>query len=125
MSDRRLAPRTRTSGLAARVRPGHRVHVIDISAGGALLEAPQAMRPGAGVEVQFERAEHRVRVSGIVVRCGVTSLDPHRGPTYRAAIAFDEAVDWAREQREHRTREGYGLPEARGDGPRSPHRSPK
>ncbi len=122
MSDRRRAPRTRTSDLAARVRPGHRVHVIDISAGGALLEAPQAMRPGAGVEVQFERSEHRVRVSGIVVRCGVTSLDPNRGPTYRAAIAFDEAVDWTRE---HTTRDGYGLPEAHRAGPKAQHRSPK
>jgi hypothetical protein len=122
MSDRRRAPRTRTSGLAARVRPGHRVHVIDISAGGALLEAPQAMRPGAGVEVQFERSEHRVRVSGIVVRCGVTSLDPNHGPIYRAAIAFDEAVDWARE---HTPRQGYGLPEAHRAGLKSQPRSPK
>jgi hypothetical protein len=83
-----------------------------MSAGGALLEAARPLRPGADVEVQFERSHHRVRVSATVVRCGVAALDPDRGPTYRAAIAFTEACDWVREDATHG---GYGLPGSRDD----------
>jgi PilZ domain-containing protein len=101
MSERRRAPRTRTSGLSARVRPGHRVDVVDVSAGGALLEAARPLRPGSGIEVQFERADRRLRMSGTVVRCGVTALDPHHGPTYRAAVAFSDPFEWAREVPTH------------------------
>jgi len=97
MPDRRRAPRNRSEGLTARVRPGHRVAVVNVSAGGALLEAHHPLRPGAGVEVQFERSDERVRLAGTVVRCGVSALDPHRGPTYRAAVSFGEPFAWARE----------------------------
>jgi hypothetical protein len=110
MSERRRAPRTRAGGWAARVRPGHTVHVVDVSASGALLEAARPLRPGSGVEVQFERSDHRVRLTATVVRCGVASLDPDRGPTYRAAIAFAETFDWVREATTHG---GYGVPDSR------------
>ena len=110
MSERRRALRTRPRGLAARIRPGHRVHLVNVSADGALLQALRPLRPGSSVEVQFERADHRVRVSGTVVRCHVVALDPHLGPTYRAAIAFEESFEWAREGRPH---DGYGVPELR------------
>jgi len=89
------------------VRPGHRVRVVDVSAGGALLEAARPLRPGADVEVQFERADIRVRVSATVVRCGVTAIDPERGPTYRAAVSFNDAFEWVREDG---TLGGHGVP---------------
>ena len=114
MSERRRACRTRASGLSARVRPGHPVHVVDVSEGGALLEATRPFRPGADVEVQFERADRRVRVSAVVIRCGVTAIDPERGPTYRAAVAFNETCDWVREDA---TLDGYEMPT--GDGRRT------
>jgi PilZ domain len=85
-------------GIAARVRPGHRVHVIDVSANGALLEAARPLRPGADVEVQFEREDRRVRVSATVVRCGITAIHAERGPTYRAAVSFNDTLDWVREE---------------------------
>jgi hypothetical protein len=107
MSERRRAGRQRPDGLLARVRPGHTVQVVDVSAGGALLEAPRPLRPGACVEVQFEHADHRMRIGGTVVRCGVTAIDPDRGPTYRAAVSFHEAFEWAREET---TLDGYRLP---------------
>lgn len=107
MPERRRSRRSRPPGLAARVRPGHRVTVVNVSADGALLDAPTPLRPGGGVEVQFERSDHRVRMSGTVVRCGITALDPHRGPTYRAAIAFEGTFEWAREGT---AQDGYGMP---------------
>lgn len=81
---------------------------MDVSAGGALLEAARPLRPGAGVEVQFERADGRVRLSATVVRCGVTALDPERGPTYRAGIAFANTFEWAREVA---TLDGQAVPD--------------
>jgi len=108
MSERRQARRTHGGGLAARVRPGHRVQVVDVSARGALLEAGRPLRPGSQVEVQFERADARVRMAGRVIRCGVIAIDPERGLTYRAGVAFNETFEWAREGA---TLDGYGMPE--------------
>jgi hypothetical protein len=122
MSERRRAARSRPQGLSARIRPGHRVMVVDVSAEGVLLDAPTPLRPGAGVEVQFERSDHRLRVSGLVLRCRITALDPHRGPTYRAAIAFDRTFEWACEET---SRDGYGLPNLREHDMRRPQRSVK
>jgi hypothetical protein len=113
MPERRRMPRSRPHGLAARIRPGHRVAIVNVSADGALLDALTPLRPGAGVEVQFERFDHRTRISGTVVRCAVTALDAHRGPTYRAAIAFDGTFEWACEDAPHG---GYGVPNLREHG---------
>jgi len=111
MSERRRTRRTHAAGISARVRPGYRVHVVDVSAGGALLEAARPLRPGADVEMQFERADQRVRISATVVRCGVTALDPDRGPTYRAAVSFTETFDWVREEA---TLDGHPVPDEHG-----------
>ena len=111
MSERRRAARTPASGLAALVRPGYRVEVVDVSSGGALFDAARPLRPGAVVDVQFERAEARLRLSATVVRCGVIAIDAERGPTYRAAVSFRESFPWAREASTH---DGYELPESAG-----------
>ena len=107
MSERRRQPRVRTTGLAARVRPGHRAEVIDLSTSGALLEARQPLRPGANVQVQFEGREHRPRLSAHVVRCDVVAVHPDRGLTYRAGLSFDETCEWVRERL---TRDEYVVP---------------
>jgi hypothetical protein len=109
MCERRRAQRSRANGLSARVRPGHRVHVLNVSAGGALLEAARPLRPGAGVEVQFERTHGRLRICGTIVRCSISALDPERGPSYAAAVAFNDSFDWVREDG---TPGGYGVPES-------------
>jgi hypothetical protein len=83
------------------------VTVVDVSADGALLEAARPLRPGGHVEMQFEHATHRLRIGGTVVRCGVAAIDPEHGPTYRAAIAFNQTFDWVREDG---TPEGYRVP---------------
>ena len=109
MSERRRQPRLRTTGLSARVRPGHRAHVIDVSTSGALLEARQPFRPGASVQVQFEGIDRRSRITALVVRCDVIAVDPDRGLTYRAGLSFDEACEWIREQATH---DENGLPKS-------------
>ena len=108
MSERRRARRTNADGISARVRPGHRVHVVDVSASGALVEAARPFRPGADVDMQFERADQRLRIAATVVRCGVTAIDPERGPTYRAAVSFTGTFEWVREEG---TLDGHRLPD--------------
>ena len=114
MSERRSARRSHGVDLAAQVRPGQRVRIVDVSAGGALFDALRPLRPGASVEVQFERADSHVWLSATVLRCGVVAIDPHYGPTYRAAVSFNQTFAWAWEAP---TRGGYRVPdsEARGE----------
>ena len=119
MSERRRAKRTHAHGIVARVRPGDRVCVLDLSSGGALLEATRPLRPGADVEVQFERDHSRVRIAGTVVRCGICALDPDRGPTYRAAVSFRESFEWAGEGTTHH---GHGVPARHAPGGSKPRR---
>ena len=74
--------------ISARVRPGHAVVVIDVSAGGVLIEISRGLLPGAAADLQFETAHRRTSLRGRVLRCAVSRL--HRsGVSYRAAIAFD------------------------------------
>ena len=74
--------------ISARVRPGRVVAVIDVSAGGALIEMSQRLLPGAAVDLQFDTAHRRTRLRGRVLRCAVIQLHP-TAVSYRAAIAFD------------------------------------
>lgn len=111
MSERRRARRSHGVDLSAQVRPGQRVRIVDVSAGGALFDARRPLRPGASVDVQFERADAHLWLSGTVLRCGVIAIDPHHGPTYRAAVSFNETFAWAWEAG---TQSGYGVPESAG-----------
>ena len=74
--------------ISARVRPGHYAAVVDVSAGGALVEIARRLLPGASVELQIETAHRRTALRGRVLRCAVTRLHP-TAVAYRAAIAFD------------------------------------
>lgn len=80
---------TREHGIvSARVRPGHSVMVIDVSAGGASIEISQRLLPGSAVDLQINTAHRRTILRGRVLRCAVTCLQS-TSVSYRAAIAFD------------------------------------
>ena len=95
--ERRREERTGGGALSARVRPGYRLVVIDLSAGGALVEAQRPLRPGSRVEVHLESDARRAMVAAKVLRCSVAAIDAESGVTYRAALAFSEMCDWIRE----------------------------
>jgi hypothetical protein len=89
--DRRASPRSGIEQhgiLSARVRPGHRVAVIDVSAGGALIEGANRLLPGAAVDLQVETIHDRTTLRGRVLRCAINRLRSS-SVGYRAAIAFD------------------------------------
>jgi len=101
--ERRRETRVPGDGVRARVRPGHRVHVIDVSAGGALIEVGRPLPPGGRVELQLECDTRRAHLAARVIRCAVAAIDRDRGITYRAALAFNESCSWVCEGA---TREG-------------------
>lgn len=73
----------------ARIRPGHDVSVIDVSASGMLVESTHRLLPGSAVDVRFSNDRHSAQmIRGRVVRCGVIHLQAN-AIGYRAAIAFD------------------------------------
>jgi hypothetical protein len=105
--DRRREERVAGNGLRARVRPGHRLVIVDLSCGGVLVEAGRPLRPGSYVELHLETDARRSMVAARVVRCTVAALDSESGVTYRAALCFSEPCDWVREAL---TPAGYGIP---------------
>jgi hypothetical protein len=79
--------------LAARVRLGHRVAVIDVSAGGALVESNHRLLPGSVVELHVEAANRRATIRGRVLRCAVVRVHSSE-LCYRGAIMFDRHFGW-------------------------------
>ena len=77
----------------ARVRPGRTAHVVDLSAGGALIETDWRLLPGMRVEMQLGEPAPLFRVAGRVLRCHVAVLDRER-IRYRCALMFEEHLSF-------------------------------
>lgn len=99
--ERRREPRTRTHRVHARMRPGHHLVVIDLSAWGALVEAASPLRPGSRIELHLENEQRRGLLRARVTRCAVAALTAETGVTYRAALSFDECCEWVCESATH------------------------
>ncbi len=106
-TDRRREQRVAGTGLRARLRPGYRLIIIDMSCAGALVEARRPLRPGSSVDLHLESEARGAMVAARVVRCAVAAIDSESGVTYRAALCFRERCDWVREAL---TPSGYGIP---------------
>jgi hypothetical protein len=102
--------------VEARVRPGHDVSLVDISAEGALVDAAHRLLPGASIELQLATRDRRLSVRGRVLRCTVARLNASV-VWYRAAIGFDRHLPWVLD----RDRSGYPVlgPEAAAFGARA------
>ena len=96
------------AGTQAILRPGYAVALIDLSAGGAMIEGPRPLRPGTRVHVQLVTGVRRFALTAQVLRCSVAALDVEAGVRYRGALRFDERCDgiW-----EGNTLVGYLFPE--------------
>ncbi len=90
-----------------RLRPGRIATLVDLSEEGAALELQTRLLPGTTVVLQLLGKPRRVTVSGRVLRCSVSRIEPSVGPTYRGAVGFAEKVE--------RPRDGGG-PEVIGNG---------
>ena len=93
--ERRASPRVLGLAMAgmerARLRPGRTAHIVDLSAGGALIETDWRLLPGMRVEMQVGEPIPLFRVAGRILRCHVALLDRGR-IRYRGALVFEEQV---------------------------------
>jgi len=92
-STRRLHRIEEHGVVATRVRPGHRAHLVDVSAAGALIETSHRLLPGTTVELHLETETTHTRIRGRVLRCSVVRVRPS-SVCYRGALAFDRDLPW-------------------------------
>jgi len=95
-ADRRRQPRLGQAcldGLSGRVRPGHVVRVMDLSAGGALIETSRRLAPGGIADMHLESGELRHDTRVRVVRSYVSHVLPD-AITFRCAVALEKEVPW-------------------------------
>jgi hypothetical protein len=76
-----------------RVRAGHEVRLIDVSAGGLLVETCHRLLPGRAIDLQFVHRGRFVSSRGVVLRCCVSRLEANH-VDYRGAICFDRDLAW-------------------------------
>lgn len=95
------------SSMRATLRPGCTVRVVDLSAGGALVQAERPLRPGARVHLQLVTSARTFTLTARVLRCAVWTLDPQAGVTYRGGLQFEDRCEvfW-----EAQTRAGAKVP---------------
>lgn len=95
----------------ATVRGGSVVVVVDLSAGGALVEAPKPLPPGSRVHLHVTTEHGKVSLAAHVLRCAVWALDPEAGVTYRGALKFDHRCEIAWETGEGQPSPGPAVRE--------------
>lgn len=101
VKDRRSAPRFQWSSeeiTRATLRPGCSVHIVDVSAGGALLQSGRPLRPGARVHFQIVTTLRAFSLVATVLRCEVWMLDSLQGVTYRGAVQFEQRCNFMWEE---------------------------
>ena len=111
MTERRSHPRlsgARVRQIAARVRPGRTVSLVDVSRFGALVEAATPLRPGARIDVHLADGDGQTALAAVVTRCRVCAIDPEAGVTYEAALSFEAPCQLACEEATH---SGHALPD--------------
>lgn len=77
---------------SARIKPGHKVEVLNISNGGALIEAETRLLPAATVDLRFPGSRLSIPIRARIVRCYVSVVEPKR-MCYRAGVVFERHVD--------------------------------
>jgi hypothetical protein len=93
--------------VRARVRPGYEVVLVDVSAGGALVETARRLFPGSLIELQLSSAARSASVRGRVIRCTVSRVKA-ASVRYRGAIRFDRELSWFHDH----NIAGYSVPAA-------------
>lgn len=81
--------------VAARVRPGYIVSLVDISTRGAQLDTDRRLLPGSAVDLLLALQVGGLVVRGRVLRCSVTQVGAGE-VRYRGAVAFDRRIWWSR-----------------------------
>jgi hypothetical protein len=73
-----------------RLKNGPEVSLIDISSGGALVDARVQLKPGSSVTLQMSANTRLIDIRSDVLRCGIATLEG--AATYRGAFVFAEPL---------------------------------
>ncbi len=76
----------------ARVKYGPEVSIVDLSAGGVLVESDRPLKPGSKQALEIAGPDKTIVVPFGVLRSKITSLGP-KGAVYRAACSFNRLLD--------------------------------
>ncbi len=95
-AERRLYPRfvpcEERGPAMARLRPGREAMVVNLSRGGACVEAVSPLRPGYPVDIRLTLPEWQWHGEAQVLRCQVSALPRHERVRYRAGLRFASPV---------------------------------
>lgn len=91
---------------AFRLYPGRDAHLLNLSRGGALVEAHERFSPGCWLQMKITTEWELLWARAQVIRCEVTRLSAHRGATYRTALGFERILTL----RPLATEDGYSVP---------------
>jgi hypothetical protein len=69
------------------------VELIDVSAGGALVESVRRLLPGTAIELSLSAGERCTLIRGRVLRCSVVGVRA-TAMSYHGAIGFDRDLAW-------------------------------
>jgi hypothetical protein len=89
--ERRLSVREsaeRWGTRRVRLRTGASADLVNISAGGVMIETQARLLPGSRVELVVAASNERVALAAQVVHCRVSRLEPGK-TSYRAGLRFD------------------------------------
>lgn len=90
---RRIGEAEQCAAAGARLRPGRDVSILNVSRGGACVEAASRVLPDTRVELQVTLSAWRWAVGAHVLRCHVSALVEDQGARYRAALQFERLMD--------------------------------
>jgi hypothetical protein len=91
LTERRQAPRQpahETEWRHARLRTGDLLALIDIAAGGALVECRRRLLPGTAMVVVMVSEDRVLCLDARVVRCAVFALEGAGAVRYRGGLEF-------------------------------------
>jgi hypothetical protein len=76
-----------------RVKNGPELSLVDISSGGALVDARVQLKPGANITLEMTAGGRLVEIVSDVLRCGILTLQG--AATYRGAFVFAQPLELA------------------------------
>jgi hypothetical protein len=88
----RVVPTEGPEPAVARLRPGREVRIVNLSRGGACVEAVSPLHPGHPVDIRLMLPDWQWHGEAQVLRCHVSAIPHEQKVRYRAGLEFVSPV---------------------------------